>query len=643
VTVTEPGIFNNTAAVVCDENETEVNDTEEIKSKFVSLDITKTADLTEVYVGDSVVFTITVTNNGNGTAHNANITDVLNDAFHFEGSNATCSQDGQTVTWNVGNITPQGSVSVTVNVTVTEPGIFNNTAAVVCDENETEVNDTEEIKSKFVSLDITKTADLTEVYVGDSVVFTITVTNNGNGTAHNANITDVLNDAFHFEGSNATCSQDGQTVTWNVGNITPQGSVSVTVNVTVTEPGIFNNTAAVVCDENETEVNDTEEIKSKFVSLAITKDVNVHTVVIGEEVEFTITVTNNGNATATNVTILDEIPQGFEAQGFDGQFDPFTLEPGASKSVKLVVTAVKAGEWTNTANVTCIENDTVINASADVVTVLRLSLNITVGNYTTTPGTLVPVDITVVDERGAKVTIDLDVVVTGPFDNSTLPEHNGKLVFTISTDLGAEGEIVHITGGEGTFEYTVPEDATNGTSYIVTASSGETDQYEAAKGVGYIDVIQYATTTTISSASGAPGEEVTLDVEVTTEDGSPFNGDVVVTCPDGTEVTVHVTDGKGSFDWTIPEDAKDGDEYQFTATFNGNSTYLASNGTGTVTVEEEPQPVPPEPPVPPVPEEPEEPEPEVVPAKMLNTGNPLVALLAAFVLIGLGLKRREEE
>ena len=55
---------------------------------------------------------------------------------------------------------------------------------------------------------------------------------------------------------------------------------------------------------------------------------------------------------------------------------------------------------------------------------------------------------------------------------------------------------------------------------------------------------------------------------------------------------------------------------------------------------EEPEPKP-EPPVP-VPE-PEPEEPVVTPAKMLNTGNPLVALLAAFVLIGLGLKRREEE
>ena len=221
-----------------------------------------------------------------------------------------------------------------------------------------------------------------------------------------------------------------------------------------------------------------------------------------------------------------------------------------------------------------------------------------------------------------------------------LPE--GKLVFTISTNLGAEGKAVEITNGKGTYNYKVPEDATDGTSYTVTAKSEETDVYNAGEGTGYVDVVQVKTTTTISSASGAPGETVTLDVEVTAEDGSSVNGEVVVTCPDGSKVTVTISDGKGQFDWTIPEDAKDGDEYQFTATFEGNSTYLGSNGTGTVTVEEpeeEPEPEPEEPEE----DEPVPEEPEVVPAKMLNTGNPLVALLAAFVLIGLGLKRREEE
>ena len=428
-------------------------------------------------------------------------------------------------------------------------------------------------------------------------------------------------------------------VTWAIGEIQPGANATVSVVVTVLANGTFNNTAVVKCDENETETNNSTNITVKpLVCLEITKDVNTTTVLIGEEVEFTITVTNNGKSNATNVNVTDELPEGFTTTS-PVEVIIGLIEPGNSATVKITAVAVKAGDWINNASATCTENETVVNASAPVVTVNRLSITIVVGNYTTTPGTEVPVEITVVDQRGNPVTINLTVVVTGAFDNSTLPEHEGKLVFTFTAGLGADGEQVEIKDGKGTYNYQVPDTAKNGTSYVVTASSEENDQYAAANGTGYIDVIQYETTTTISDASGKPGETVTLDVEVTTEDGTPFNGDVVITCPDGKKVTVTVKDGKGQFDWTIPEDAKAGDEYQFTATFEGNSTYLASSGNGTVTVEE-PEPKP-EPPVPPVPEEPEEP--VVTPAKMLNTGNPLVALLAAFVLIGLGLKRREEE
>ncbi|MCQ2961008.1 MAG: DUF11 domain-containing protein, partial [archaeon] len=397
---------------------------------------------------------------------------------------------------------------------------------------------------------------------------------------------------------------------------------------------------AVTCNETKNETNNSTTVTVlPYVSLEIIKESNATgPVLIGEEIDFTITVINHGLSNATNVNVTDILQEGFTADFGREKIIPL-IEPGKNVTFHIIATAAKAGTWDNIANATCAENNTLVEDSVEGIVVTRLTITISVGNYTTTPGTTVPVEITVVDQRGNPVTINLTVVVTGPNATDSLPEHEGKLVFAFTTDLGADGKQVEITNGHGTYDYPVPDSAKDGESFVVTASSEQTDQYEAAEGTGYIDVIQYSTTTTISDASGKPGETVTLDVTVTTEDGTPFNGDVVITCPDGKKVTVTIKDGKGQFDWTIPKDAKEGDEFTFTATFEGNSTYLASSGNGTVTVEE------PEPPVPvpvPVPE-PEPEEPVVTPAKMLNTGNPLVALLAAFVLIGLRLKRREEE
>ena len=634
------GTWTNVANASCFENETVVSDdaTVTIDSNVV-LGIVKTADPTTVYVGQEVTFTINVTNYGPSNATNAVITDEL-DTNVFEVVEVVDGElNGNVATWKVGNIDVGDSKAVTVVVKVLEPGKFNNTAVVKCDENETETNNSTEITVLFVDFNIVKSADPSTVYVGQEVTFTIEATNNGNGTAHDAVITDEL-DTNVFDVVKVVDGElDGNVATWNVGDIAPGDSKAVTVVVKVLEAGKFNNTAVITCNETENKTNNSTEITVLFVDLSIVKSADPEELYVGQEVTFTIEATNNGNGTAHDAVITDELDTtvfefvSAENGEFDGKVVTWNvgdIEPGASKAVTVVVKVLEPGTFNNTAVITCNETENKTNNSTKIVVKDKLHLIITVGNYTTTPDSDVLVEITVVDEKGAKVTIDLNVEVSDPVDTDSLPAH-GKLAFTIGSKVGAETQTVKVTNGEGSFTYHVSEDATNGTSYVVTATSEETDEYYAAEGTGYIDVVQYATTTTISSATGAPGEEVTLTINVTTEDGTPFNGDVVVTCPDGTEVTVTVTDGVGEFTWTIPEDATTGTEYQFTATFNGNTTYLASSGNGTVTVVAEPVPEPP------VPDEPEAPA-----AKVLSTGNPIVALLAAFVLIGLGLKRREE-
>ena len=596
----------------------------------------------EIHVNDNITFNITVKNNVDADITSVKITDLdtVNLTYvSYEGSGWQ-KVDGANV-WTLDNLPANGNSSLMVTFNILNYGNSINVAnaSIFSDKYNKSANAT--FKVTHVELGIVKTANPVEVYVGQEITFTIEYINNGDGTAHNVTVTDEIDtDVFKII-SYGDGTLDGNVITWKVGDLAPGATGSVSVVVQALNNGTFNNTAVITCNETENKTNNSTTVTVlPYVSLEIIKESNATTAVIGEEIDFTITVINNGLSNATNVNVTDILQEGFAAD-FSGEKIIPLIEPGKNVTFHIIATAAKAGTWDNTANATCTENNTLVEDTVEGIVVNRLTITISVGNYTTTPGTTVPVEITVVDQRGNPVpSLTLTVVVTGPDATDSLPPHEGKLVFTFTTDLGADGgQVTTDSEGKATYEYTVPEDATDGTSYTVTASSEETDKYAAAEGTGYVDVIQYKTTTTISDASGKPGETVTLDVEVTTEDGTPFNGDVVITCPDGKKVTVTVKDGKGQFDWTIPEDAKAGDEYQFTATFEGNSTYLASSGNGTVTVEE-PEPKP-EPPVP-VPE-PEPEEPVVTPAKMLNTGNPLIALLAAFVLIGLGLKRREEE
>lgn len=629
----------------------------------VSLEITKMAEPSEVFVGEDVTFTITVTNTGKNDATNTVITDELNtDVFEFVECSAGGEEKDGVVTWNVGTLTPGQEYVVTVTVTVKEAGTFNNTAVAVCDENETKTNDTAEIKSKSVILEITKEASEYELVVGETVTFTITVTNNGKTDATDVVIYDVLPEEFEYIDGTGSFDENTRNITWNIEKLASDGgTTTVTFNAKAILDGSITNIAHTFAKENETDIEASTDVITiqPNVVLDITKVSNVTEVVIGDIIEFTISVTNNGLSKATEVCIWDILPDAFEYVAGADSYDENTrnltwtidklASNGGSVNVSFTAKAIKAGDFVNVAYANAKENETPVDNSTDKITVKKLHLIITINNYVTYPGSDVTVEITVVDEKGNPFTGTLNIEVADPVSTDSLPVHT--VGASDDEKLGATTTTADINNGKGSFTYSVPEDAEDGTTYEVTGTTEETDEYYAAEGTGYIDVEKLETNTTVSNASGAPGETVTLDVEVTTEDGEPFNGEVTVNGPDGFSTTVTITDGKGSFDWTIPEDAENGTEYEFTATFDGNSKYFASNGTGIVDVlteEEEPEEEPEEDPE----EDPEEPEEEpeepveentVQPAPMLKTGNPLIALLATIVFLGIGLKRREDE
>jgi len=250
-----------------------------------SLSIVKTGDDT-VYVGDTIQYTITVTNDGDVTLTNVTITDPL------LGLNQ-----------NVGTLAPGASTSVYPTygpVTMDDYEGDNpllNTASATSDQagpvsdNHSVIIITRPVQPQ-PGLAIVKTGDVGPVGIGGYVNYQITVSNTGNITLTNVTVVDAklgINTNLGSLGVGAS-----QTITGTYG---PVGESDL--------PGPIVNTATADSDQTDS-VQDSHTVSIvKFPALGIVKTGDAGPVGIGDYVSYQITVSNDGDITLTNVTLVD--------------------------------------------------------------------------------------------------------------------------------------------------------------------------------------------------------------------------------------------------------------------------------------------------------------------------------------------------
>ncbi|MBR6023814.1 MAG: DUF11 domain-containing protein, partial [Methanobrevibacter sp.] len=159
------------------------------------------------------------------------------------------------------------------------------------------------------------------------------------------------------------------------------------VNVTLTKPlRVGNYTVRAIHPEdwNYKVISNVTTFRVIYdLNLTVKKTATPDHVKVGETVLFTINVTNSGPTNATNVNITDIVPSQFgnlkcnDSRFVDNSIIIDFLEAGESVVFTINATALVNGTWTNVANATCNENDTVVNDTATVVVdpVVNLSIN----------------------------------------------------------------------------------------------------------------------------------------------------------------------------------------------------------------------------------------------------------------------------
>ncbi|WP_304421311.1 Ig-like domain-containing protein, partial [Profundicola chukchiensis] len=350
--------------------------------KGADIAVVKTVDNISPSPGDPVVYTIVVTNNGPDKAKVV-IKDLLPQGLTYQSSTKTQGDNynqGSGI-WNVKDINSGSSATLTISATVNQGTLgqtISNTASVYSSDKPDSIiennSSTVDIYVLEADLGIAKAVDNSTPEEGDTVTYTITYTNNSAYDAPFVKITDFLPDEVTYVSDTSPGGgYNPLTGTLHLGTLAANssGSFDIVVTVNSNTGGMrVDNIAEIFSPAKDTKTSNNQDTASFQVSgadLEVTKTVDKKNPSEGDEITYTVTLTNHGPDTATDVIVDDIIPNNLDDLIFtlsQGTYDHITekwevgsLTVGQTETMTVRGTLIRSGTFINTAIASANEND----------------------------------------------------------------------------------------------------------------------------------------------------------------------------------------------------------------------------------------------------------------------------------------------
>ncbi|MGG1518595.1 hypothetical protein ABE504_24460 [Paenibacillus oryzisoli] len=346
------------------------------------ISIVKSGSTSTATVGDTVVYTLNVTNSGNYPT-SATVTDTIPAGTTFLANSVFVGGmpipgADPSIGFSIGTVDPGVTIPVTFSVVIDSlpnPQVLANTGSAAYSFtlpdnrtfNRSATSNTVTISVSAPNISVVKSTTVTDAVLNDIIPYTITITNNGIEAVSNVVFSDPLPSGEVFiPGSVVITGAPTPPVPPNpvsgipLGSIAAGATVTVTFNVRVVSlpvPAQLNNQGSVSFTSGSFSAVTFSNIVTTPVYqpiLAATKSANTTNATVGDLIIFQIQVSNTGNY-AANVSLVDQIPNGTTFQpnsvvvngvtqpGADPAAGiPYTSQPGATDTITfgVVVTSL---------------------------------------------------------------------------------------------------------------------------------------------------------------------------------------------------------------------------------------------------------------------------------------------------------------
>ena len=223
------------------------------------LDLSKTVDNARTKVGQNVAYTIVVSNQGPNAATNVEVMDQLPEGMTYRsGVVPQGTYNAGSGVWSVGTIAVGSQASLTIVASVDQPGTKTNMAQVSAadqyDPDSTPGNGIESeddqqsvtITPPVIDVDLTKRIDIARPILGQSIRYTVVVSNAGPDDATNLVVKDDLPDGLIFAGSEASSGNYNlNSGEWSVGSLASGATATLMIDAEVDTIKATTNTAQV--------------------------------------------------------------------------------------------------------------------------------------------------------------------------------------------------------------------------------------------------------------------------------------------------------------------------------------------------------------------------------------------------------------